>query len=189
MRSHRYENRRLRLVAREVRGNDVLDIGYAQSPNPALARFHTVGYDLARADAPGNAELVQGNAEQIDEVLGGRTFDTIVAGELIEHLERPYDFLRRLPKILAPGGRVVLSTPNPVGFPTAWFELTKSHRRFYERGHTYYFAPRWMERMLDNCDYRLLAMKPVGLWLPFGVVPWCPVTVSYQIIYVAEPAR
>jgi hypothetical protein len=46
-----------------------------------------------------------------------------------------------------------------------------------------------MERMLDNCDYRLLAMKPVGLWLPFGVVPWCPVTVSYQIIYVAEPAR
>ena len=187
MRSSLYEKRRLRLVAGEAHGPDVLDIGYAQSPNPNLGRFRTVGYDLAVVPAPDYAEQIQGDAANIAEVLAGRAFDTIVAGELIEHLEQPYDFLRALSGLLTPNGRVVLSTPNPVAFPTLGFEVTRSHRRFYEKGHTFYFAPRWMERMLDRCGYRLVRMAPVGWWLPFGVVPWCPVGLSYQIVYVAEP--
>jgi SAM-dependent methyltransferase len=187
MRSHRYEARRLRLVAREAQGRDVLDIGYAQSPNPNLTRFRTVGFDLESVSAPGYAELIQGDAAEIDNVLAGRKFDTVIAGELIEHLERPYDFLRALRSVLAPGGRVVLSTPSPVAFPTFWFELVRSKRRFYERGHTYYFAPRWLERMLDRCDYELVRIRPVGIWLPFGVVPWCPIGLSYQVVYVAAP--
>ena len=189
MRSPRYEARRLRIVAREVRGADVLDVGYAQSPNPDLRRFRTVGFDLAVVPAPGYAEQVQGDAADIERVLAGRRFDTVVAGELIEHLERPYDFLRALAELLAPGGRVVLSTPNPVAFPTGWYELVRSKRRFYERGHTYYFAPRWVERMLERCGYRLLRLRPVGLWLPVGVVPWCPVGLSYQVVYVAERSQ
>ena len=42
-----------------------------------------------------------------------RKFDTIIAGEIIEHLDNPGQFLRNMFRHLKPGGRLVVSTPNP----------------------------------------------------------------------------
>ena len=42
----------------------------------------------------------------------GRTFDTVFAGELIEHLGNVEGFLQSARRALAPGGRLVLTTPN-----------------------------------------------------------------------------
>jgi 2-polyprenyl-3-methyl-5-hydroxy-6-metoxy-1,4-benzoquinol methylase len=42
----------------------------------------------------------------------GRTFDVVFAGELIEHLDNVHGFLTSVAKHLAPGGRLVLTTPN-----------------------------------------------------------------------------
>lgn len=41
------------------------------------------------------------------------TFDTVIAGELIEHLINPAQFLSELKYVLKLGGRVILTTPNP----------------------------------------------------------------------------
>ena len=43
-----YERKRLRLIGRLAIGPKVLDIGYAQMPNPSLRRFESVGVDLER---------------------------------------------------------------------------------------------------------------------------------------------
>lgn len=40
------------------------------------------------------------------------SFDAIMASEIIEHLENPRHFARECRKLLAPGGVLVLSTPN-----------------------------------------------------------------------------
>jgi SAM-dependent methyltransferase len=40
-------------------------------------------------------------------------FDLVVAGEVIEHLDAPGLFLRNLARMLRPGGRCVVTTPNP----------------------------------------------------------------------------
>ena len=40
-------------------------------------------------------------------------FDTIIAGELIEHLANPGLFLQQARKHLAPNGRIVITTPYP----------------------------------------------------------------------------
>ena len=40
------------------------------------------------------------------------SFDCIVALEIIEHLENPRNFVRECFKLLAPGGKLILSTPN-----------------------------------------------------------------------------
>ena len=73
-----------------VLGVDVDDAG--------LAWMRAEGYEVARADAQDLPAL-------------GR-FDTIVAGELIEHLENPALFLDGCRRNLAADGRLVLSTPN-----------------------------------------------------------------------------
>jgi SAM-dependent methyltransferase len=49
-----------------------------------------------------------------------RQFDTIVAGEIVEHLENPGDFLRNMHRHLRPGGVIILSSPNPFYAGSCW---------------------------------------------------------------------
>lgn len=182
-----YEDRRLRLLSDEAVGTRILDLGYAQLPNRHLVRDgrHVTGIDLA--PAPGSSGYdVEIQADVMDFDLSGPKFTTVVAGELIEHLERPFDFIRRLKDFLEPGGRLILSTPNPLGFPMVFFEYGNSRRRFYSDDHTTCYTPRWMRRVLESCGFSVESTRSVGLWNPILPVPWCPVTFSYQVIYVAR---
>ena len=191
----RYEYQRLRLLARYCKGGTVLDLGYAALTNPFFHGLHRVGLDIERPGA-GSAvapetryeEEFIGNVSDVQEIFVGRKFDNIVAGEFIEHIERPYDVLRELVPLLSPGGRLILSTPNPIGFPVFFCELLRVKRFFYSKEHVYYFCPRWVERMLDFCGYRVLKVKGVGLWNTLIPLP-CPTALSYQVIYVATPAE
>lgn len=185
--SNRYEERRMRMLASLARGPRILDIGYAQWPNPYLLRpgWTVSGLDLEEPrERTGYSRELVGDANRLAEHVGNERFDTVVAAELIEHLERPYDFLRGVREVLARDGRLLLSTPNPVGWPTVLFEWTRSSRRFYTSDHTFYFSPRWVRRLLDRAGFELTLSRGVGLW-PLGWV--CPTTLSYQVLYVAEP--
>ena len=84
-------------------------------------------------------------------------------------------------------GRLMLSTPNPLSFPVVFFEMLRNKHFFYTKEHTYYFSPRWMERILTLSGYKVQLVKGVGLWAPFITLP-CPVFLSYQVIYVATPS-
>lgn len=186
--SRSYENRRLKLIASEIAGRRVLDIGYARQPSPYLVGDEVVGLDLDHVDesaAPNYTERLVGDATMLAWCLGDREFDTVICGELIEHIEKPYDFLRQLRSVVAPDGTLVLSTPNPLGFPVILAEALRSDRYFYSKDHLYLFTPRWMKRMLARSGLRLKSVRSVGLWLPKGYVPWCPVWLSYIVIYVA----
>ncbi len=184
----RYEMRRLRLIAAQVVGRRVLDIGHAQLANPYLAAPHRVGFDMNAAPGPAPAyeEEILGDVAEIDRILNGRLFDTVIAAEFIEHVENPYGFLRRVRNVLAPDGRLILSTPNPLGFPVALFEALQVKSFFYTEDHLYYLLPRWVDRLLERCGFRVEGHIPVGLWTPFGGVPLCPEILSYQIIYTAR---
>jgi SAM-dependent methyltransferase len=186
--SQAYERHRLKRIAELCRGRSLLDLGYAQQPNPYYRGVHRVGLDLRRPSSPsGYEEEIVGDALDLTPYLGSRRFDTIVAAELIEHLERPYDFLRGLGNFLSDDGRIVLSTPNPVSWPVALFEVMRSSKYFYSRDHVYYFTPRWMNRMLERCGFTVDAVISVGLLLPLpGIVLPCPVGLSYHVIYVAR---
>ncbi len=60
---------------------------------PAQIRWHQV-------DLNGNAQLA------------AATFDSIIAAEVIEHLENPREVAREWYRLLKPGGQLLLSTPN-----------------------------------------------------------------------------
>lgn len=185
--SEGYERRRQRLIADACLG-EVLDLGHAQLPNPYLAGERVVGLDLVAPTVPsGYREDRIGSVMELEATFGARRFDTVVAAELIEHLEDPYGFLRSVRRVIGPDGRLVLTTPNPLGFPVLFLEILRSRRWFYTTDHTFYFLPRWVDRMLDFTGFELERVHPVGLWLPVGHLPWAPTWMSYQLLYVARP--
>lgn len=112
---HRY------FLAREVaRGQDVLDIatgeGYGSAFLAQTARS-VVGVDcdattVAHASAnytADNLRFLTGDARRLP--LPDASFDMVVSFETLEHFAEHDDFLREVRRVLRPGGRLLLSTP------------------------------------------------------------------------------
>lgn len=78
------------------------DLGFKVSATDYVAEnFKLGGVPFVRADL--NLDFSEAYFER---------FQTIIASEIIEHLENPRHFARECFKLLEPGGRMVLSTPN-----------------------------------------------------------------------------
>lgn len=81
--------------ARELVGID------ADADGVERARAH--GYEAYAADVESRVEVAD---------LALEPADVVVAGELVEHLDRPGDFLEAVKALVAAGGVFVLTTPN-----------------------------------------------------------------------------
>lgn len=73
----------------------------AAPENAGAARIHAAATGL-------DIDYIAGGIEG----LSGRTFDLVVSMEVIEHVADPAGFVGALADALAPGGLMVLSTPN-----------------------------------------------------------------------------
>lgn len=57
------------------------------------------------------------------------TFDAVVCIDGIEHIERPFDFIRECQRIIRPGGALIISTPNLTALRSRWrYLLTGFHQ-------------------------------------------------------------
>jgi len=73
------------------------------------------------------------------------SFDVVLASHLIEHLNRPREFIREIGRILSPGGYFLLTTPNIDGFQSRLFG---SRWRAAIFDHLYLFSVRTLKAML-----------------------------------------
>ena len=119
-----YRNK-LRWIEPYIKNKDVLDLGcvdhtLGRSDRPWLHGFireharRVVGVDLV-TDAleelrQRGLEVVQANVEEMEL---GETFDVIVAGDILEHLNNPGKMLEHAASHLRPEGRLLITTPNP----------------------------------------------------------------------------
>ena len=100
---------RFRLIRSRVSGR-TLDIGYVSGTlHDAIleAADEAVGLDTRTGNGK---DRVRGDAKKMP--LKGDSFDTVVAGELIEHLKTPENFLKECKRVLKSGGRCIITTPN-----------------------------------------------------------------------------
>lgn len=66
----------------------------------------------ARAHAAASGLVIDYVAGEADGAIAGRQFDLVTSMEVIEHVTDPAAFIATLAAALAPGGLMILSTPN-----------------------------------------------------------------------------
>lgn len=102
----------------------------------AVEEMRSVGYDVRTGDA---------HDFTLDE-----EFDTVVAAEVIEHLENPGIFLTNCKRHLKEGGRILLTTPNPRRIQLLVSYLIYDHPAKNE--HTMWFDPFVIDTLAARVD-------------------------------------
>jgi SAM-dependent methyltransferase len=86
---------------------------------PAACSYVGVDQDVAVIEA--NRRIFPREAFQVFDILTTtypfqeQSFDTIVMAAVIEHIHDPLHVMKELFRILKPGGRLIMTTPSPVG--------------------------------------------------------------------------
>ena len=95
-----------------------------------------------------------GDAQTLEGLPDGKTFDFVIAKHVIEHLEDPLLFLKTLASVIKPGGRAFLAAPN-MRFtfdakrePTSFEHLASDHREGAQRSRKAHYQD-WAERVDD----------------------------------------
>ncbi|WP_114971809.1 class I SAM-dependent methyltransferase [Rhodoferax ferrireducens] len=98
-------------------GSSLLDI--AAGSGAMSQRLSDMGYQVTATDyvtenfkLHSSIPFVTSNLNELFSNEYSLSFEAIIASEIIEHLENPRHFARECFKLLAPGGKLVLSTPN-----------------------------------------------------------------------------
>jgi 2-polyprenyl-3-methyl-5-hydroxy-6-metoxy-1,4-benzoquinol methylase len=187
-------------------GRPILDVGCGDgrllrmfaSQGMEPAQLHGMELDpraVERARAQGlNVKL--GRFEDLD--YAPRSFGLVVMQQVIEHVIDPRDVLARVHEVLAPGGAVVLETPNTASWDHGLFSR-RYWGGYHIPRHLFLFNPKSLSRLLDETGFRvervrhlaspsfwiqsvhhLLADRgaPSGLVDFFGTQPSNPVTLA-----------
>ncbi len=192
MKSFPREALRLKRMAKLASGSRVVaDLGWAQYPNPYIRAERLFGIDLVRSDAPENySDVFVGEISEFLESPNFEPLDSLLAGEILEHVTNPIDFLNDCFKAIIPGGRIILSTPNPNSFIERVLTITLSRRYFYTTEHIFIFPQRWLIRLMEIAGFNQVKLHSGGFPIPgVGLVPF-PRAYCYQTIAVGvKPAE
>lgn len=95
---------------------DILDLGFVWHPNKFLKEINkcrsVTGVDIEEAEKPVNYDkVIQADLNE-KFPLQDNSFDTIIAGDVIEHLYNPMGFLSECKRVLRKEGKLIISTPN-----------------------------------------------------------------------------
>lgn len=157
-----FSDHKIAFVTGFCNGKDVLDLGCVQHDpqnyqskywiHGALKRVSRslLGLDLyedgVRYLRERGFDILVGDAQAFDL---GRRFDVIVAGDIIEHLEDFSGMIESCKRHLVPGGRLLISTPNPwywrYVLKAALFDEVDNNPE-----HTCWLCPRTLRQLLSR---------------------------------------
>jgi len=103
-----------------------------------VAKLNQQGYEIVQAD--------------VTEMEIDVRADTVVAGELLEHLANPGLMLERIQKHLKPGGKIVLSTPNP-WLIARLIRLARGRESINDE-HVAWYGPTVLRQLLSRYGYQ-----------------------------------
>lgn len=109
-----------KLIRKQLFGK-ILDVGCdSHFLHDEIKDNKTIGLDIIIKHVRGR--VIKGDGQYM--AIKSESFDSIVAGEIIEHLEKPEIFLKESYRILKENGRLIITTPNRNSW---WNRITKSY--------------------------------------------------------------
>lgn len=113
------------------------------------------GLDRVRAAFPGQRLVLADIAVSVPEEHRGK-YDLVVAGEVLEHVPNPGNFLRGCRELLTPSGELCVTVPNACS-PKIALRAALGYEAVHPDHHTYY-GPRTIRRTLAAADFELLSL-------------------------------
>jgi SAM-dependent methyltransferase len=168
---------RLELLENECRDKKVLHLGCTNYPytNEAIEGglfLHFLlkekcselyGFDedqggLDILSQQGCTNLFQANLEDLESVPLDETFDVIIAGEIIEHLNNPGLFLNGIKRFMGPQTKLIITTVNAYcGFRFALYALNGKRGRNEQihPDHVAYYSYSTLSVLLGRYDFKM----------------------------------
>ncbi|MCU1253870.1 MAG: glycosyl transferase, family 2 [Candidatus Angelobacter sp.] len=119
-------------------------------------------------------------------------YDTILFGDVLEHLVDPENVLRKASELLAPGGRVIICLPN-IAHWTIRASLLRGKFKYTSTGildvtHLRFFTPKTARKLIENTGYEVISTHPILGGGPIGgqIRRLFPGLFTKQIIFVAK---
>lgn len=169
--SHRGQVRTDLLERISTTAESVLEFGCGEAALGAALKerqsCRVVGVELDRVAAEKARTRIDavhsGDVRQLLSTLD-ETFDWIVGGDILEHLEEPWSFLSDLRRLARPGARLLLSLPNIASWPIASDLLRGRFDYVYMgilcAGHVRFFTRSMIEEMLQIAGWSLVSIEP-----------------------------
>jgi 2-polyprenyl-3-methyl-5-hydroxy-6-metoxy-1,4-benzoquinol methylase len=153
----------------------ILEIGCGDGSTGAYAKQQLkcglyVGVELM-SDAAKLAKasidrVYNANIETFDIPEPYKSFDVLIAGEVLEHLIDPWGALKRLRQFLRPGGLAMASSPNVAHHSTIKMllkgEWTLADSGRMDRTHLRWFTPKSYAEMFWASGFEVISTEPLS---------------------------
>ena len=156
----------------EVAPQNMLDVGCGDGILLSLVgdQVDRFGVDIVQG-APAYAESARYFMRDVSNGLpfSDATFDVVHSSELIEHLLDTRAFLRECMRVLRPGGRLVVSTPN-LHYWRNVIEWLIGNQFFFvdyragQEGHVRYFCAKTLAALAHDVGFQQITLRTVGDW-------------------------
>jgi 2-polyprenyl-3-methyl-5-hydroxy-6-metoxy-1,4-benzoquinol methylase len=131
-----------------------------------------------------------------DWTLGlARDYDTILFGDVLEHLVDPESALRKASELLVPGGRVIICLPN-IAHWTIRASLLMGRFEYTPTGildatHLRFYTPQTARKLIEDAGYQVISIHPIlgGGKIGGRFRRLLPGLFTKQIIFVAQLPR
>jgi SAM-dependent methyltransferase len=142
---------------------------------------------IARLQQFGFRNLYVGNAETFEL---DQEFDTIVAGDVIEHLSNPGSFLVQAKRHLASHGKIIISTPFPFSLSNFVYAFVKYPQTVWNVEHTCWFCTKTLGELCRRAGLRVVYQDLVGSYvLDNPSLPYRVLVTSLRVFGPVLPKR
>lgn len=171
--------KRIKELSKYVSGKDVLDVGCREN---IMKKFLDLGINYYGLEAGVEKKrkdsffkfLPDGITDpKIRLIFKEKKFDTIILGETLEHLTKPFEALENIKYLLKKGGRIVGSVPNGIGWRYFFFlefigdgMLDFNNPKWDGSQHFFTFNKFVLKALLIRAGFKVKFIKEWGLWIP-----------------------
>ncbi len=210
-----YTGERSDLVAL-ITGNPqtILDVGCSVGTLGASLKKHFdcqvtgIEYcpDMAQEAHKKLDRVIQGDLNRLNltQELKTTRFDTIICGDVLEHLINPWSLLQTLRTHLKPSGQMIASLPNIRHWDSLWTIFVKGYWPYRDRGvhdrtHLRFFTKRNVEELFSQANFSIESLsttyrlveepRPINRWAPYFAWPFLKNFLAFQYLVSARPCQ